>query len=116
MNREIRRQIQGTIVVFCVCFFILLQAMRVQADSGALTQSAFDKKISSLKEKYPNDFTWTGTYAGGKQCWGFAPLIADSVFGGSCNSEWKKKTDILPRGYVLGVDVDILLAEVNRDG
>ena len=63
----------------------------LQAD--AMTRSEFDSKLSSLRSAYPNYSTWTGSYHGGRECFGFARLIADQVFGGdSCG--WPKSYDI----------------------
>ncbi len=54
-------------------------------EAEAITESDFNSRLSTLRSQYPNYSTWTAYYDGGHQCWGFARLIADSVFGGS----WK---------------------------
>lgn len=55
----------------------------------ALTQSEFDQKLSSLRSQYPNYSTCIGTFNGGKQCYGFAHMIGNTIFG-SLPSSWTK--------------------------
>lgn len=60
--------------------------------ASALTQSAFDSKLSLLRSKYPNYSTWYNTFDGGSQCFGFARLIGYEVFG-SYPSTWSVSYD-----------------------
>lgn len=63
----------------------------VQADSNATevyaarssdsVNSAVRDYIYSFQSTYPEGSVWSSSYDGGKQCFGFAMLIADKVFG-----------------------------------
>lgn len=63
----------------------------VQADSAAsevyatrssdAVNSAVKDYIYSFQNIYPEGSVWSSSYDGGKQCFGFAMLIADKVFG-----------------------------------
>ena len=48
--------------------------------SDAVNQGIFDC-IASYKSIYPEGTSWNTSYDGGKQCFGFAMLMADKVFG-----------------------------------
>ena len=85
---------------FLVC--ILMSAMCLMgaaavggqdASAASISQSDFNSKLSSLRASYPNYSTWTGSFDGGTQCYGFARLVAYSVFGEHADS-WSKSYDI----------------------
>ena len=87
---------------------------------GAIPLSEFNSRLDSLRSTYPNYSTWTGTYAGGSQCWGFARLVADNVFGGSWGN-WPqvnsisgvKKGDIVQYGNTSGSGHTIFVTDVS---
>ena len=89
---------------------------------ATISGSEFDSKLSTLRNTYPNYSTWTGTYAGGSQCWGFARLIADKVFGGN-SSSWPqvnnisgvKKGDIVQYGNTSGSGHTIFVTNVSEN-
>ena len=76
------------LLIILLVMTMIIPVRSVEAAGTSVTQSYFDSRLAELRNAYPNYSTWTGTYAGGSQCWGFARLIADSVFGGNCNTEW----------------------------
>ena len=86
-KRKISRNIVGVIfsIIICITGIVFSCTNKVYA----VTQSEFDQKMSSLRSKYPNYSTWTGTFNGGKQCYGFAHMIGNDVFG-SLPSSWTK--------------------------
>ena len=86
-KRKISRNIVG--VIFSIIICITGIALSCTNKVYAVTQSDFDQKMSSLRSKYPNYSTWTGTFNGGKQCYGFAHMIGNDVFG-SLPSSWTK--------------------------
>ena len=86
-KRKISRNIVG--VIFSIIICITGIAFSCTNKVYAVTQSEFDQKMSSLRSKYPNYSTWTGTFNGGKQCYGFAHMIGNDVFG-SLPSSWTK--------------------------
>lgn len=51
------------------------------ARSSDSVNSAVKERIYSFKSTYPEGSVWSSSYDGGKQCFGFAMLIADKVFG-----------------------------------
>lgn len=51
------------------------------ARSSDSVNSAVKDRIYSFKSTYPEGSVWSSSYDGGKQCFGFAMLIADKVFG-----------------------------------
>lgn len=74
----------------CLLAVVMLVGVAPIADIGgtaikasAISQGTFDAKLNELRSSYPNYSTWTGRYGGGSQCWGFARLVEDYVFGGS---------------------------------
>ncbi len=88
----------------------------------AISQSEFNKKLNELRNTYPNYSTWTGTYGGGSQCWGFARLVADYVFGGSYttwstvyNISGVKAGDILQYGNTSGSGHTVFVTSVSGD-
>lgn len=70
---------------------IELDEKSVQTDSNAMevyaarssdsVNSAVKDYIYSFQSTYPEGSVWSSSYDGGKQCFGFAMLIADKVFG-----------------------------------
>ena len=89
---------------------------------NALTENEFNNKLNTLRVQYPNYSEWNDYYDGGHQCWGFARLIADSVFGGS----WKnwaqvnsisnvKAGDILQYGNTSGSGHTVFVTSVSGD-
>ena len=105
----------------CSLFLSLLLLLTVfPLNVEAITESEFDNALASLRNTYPNYSTWNGTYSGGKQCWGFARLIADTVFEGS----WKnwpqvnsisgvKRGDIVQYGNTSGSGHTIFVTNVS---
>ena len=86
MKKNVRRWVALILsFVLCVVGIIYIKSTNVYA----ITQSDFDQKMGSLRSKYPNYSTWTGTFNGGKQCYGFAHMIGNDVFG-SLPSTWSK--------------------------
>ena len=81
------RKITSVLLIIAICLFgtTLFNVDKTYA----LTQSEFDQKLSSLRSQYPNYSTWTGTFNGGKQCYGFAHMIGNTIFG-SLPSSWTK--------------------------
>ena len=59
----------------------------------SISVDTWNTRISQLRQEFPNYSTWTDTFDGGKQCWGFARLIAYRVFDEHA-SNWSKSTDI----------------------
>ncbi|MCI9034683.1 MAG: hypothetical protein HFJ08_11675 [Lachnospiraceae bacterium] len=57
--------------------------------------SGVAEKLNSLRNIYPNGQLWTGSYPQGQyyQCWGFANLIFDSVFGQLPDWQNGRRTD-----------------------
>ncbi len=53
----------------------------IKAESSSGLNEAVKSKILSFKGKYPNESVWKGSHGGGIQCYGFALLMADEVFG-----------------------------------
>ncbi|MGN1193994.1 MAG: GBS Bsp-like repeat-containing protein, partial [Acutalibacteraceae bacterium] len=113
----------------CLMAVVMLVGVAPIADIGgtaikasAITQSTFDSKLNELRSTYPNYSTWTGTYGGGSQCWGFARLVADYVFGGSYTT-WSqvnsisgvKAGDILQYGNTSGSGHTVFVTSVSGD-
>ena len=58
-----------------------------------ISQDTWNTRINQLRQEFPDYSTWTDTFDGGKQCWGFARLMAYRVFDEHA-SGWTKSTDI----------------------
>ena len=61
--------------------------------SATISRAEFDSKLNQLHSQYPDYSTWNGTFDGGKQCFGFARLVAYNVLG-SKPSSWGKNYNI----------------------
>ncbi|MDD6527412.1 MAG: InlB B-repeat-containing protein [Oscillospiraceae bacterium] len=111
----------------CLLAVVMLVGVAPMADIGgtaikasAISQGTFDAKLNELRSSYPNYSTWTGTYGGGSQCWGFARLVADYVFGGSYTT-WSqvnsisgvKAGDILQYGNTSGSGHTVFVTSVS---
>ncbi|MBQ6708244.1 MAG: CHAP domain-containing protein, partial [Clostridia bacterium] len=113
------KKILSFALALIMCFTII-PIMDLGIEASAITQSEFDAKLNSLRSTYPNYSTWTGRYAGGSQCWGFARLVADNVFGGS-HSSWPtvysisgvKAGDILQYGNTSGSGHTVFVTSVS---
>ena len=108
--------------VFFLAALMLLPAAALYPRADALTQDAFVSKLADLRSEYPDYSVWNDWYAGGHQCWGFARLIADSVFKGSCGN-WPqynsissvKPGDILQYGNTSGSGHTVFVTGVSGD-
>lgn len=115
-----QKNIKYRLTACIIALFLLVTSSPLIAE--AISQSTFDGALASLRNTYPNYSTWNGTYAGGKQCWGFARLVADNVFGGSWSS-WPrvnsisgvKKGDIVQYGNTSGSGHTIFVTGVSGD-
>lgn len=80
------------VLVLIICFSVVPMT-DLGIEVSAISESTFNSKLNELRNQYPNYSRWTGTYAGGSECWGFARLVADYVFGGN-SSSWSKVNSI----------------------
>jgi len=111
------KKLMSLLLTLIMCFTII---PIMDLDVSAISQNEFDAKLNSLRSTYPNYSTWTGRYAGGSQCWGFARLVADNVFGGG-HSSWPtvysisgvKAGDILQYGNTSGSGHTVFVTSVS---
>ncbi len=53
----------------------------VEPSATAVSRSTVEAKLAQLAQTYPPGSTWTGSFAGGIQCYGFAKMILYHLFG-----------------------------------
>ena len=85
MKQMIRRWVALMLsFVLCIAGLMITKTTNVYA----ITQSEFDQKLSSLRSEYPNYSVWDGSFDGGTQCYGFANMIGNKVFGSTPSKSW----------------------------
>lgn len=111
-----KRRFLGFIGVFILIFGI------INVSANAITQSEFDSKISGLKSEFPHGKAWTGSFDGGIQCYGYAHMIANRVFGSyaknwtkSYNLNSVKAGDVVQYGNTSGQGHTIFVTSVSGD-
>ncbi len=111
-----KKKIVSAFVLFVMVFNIFIPA------SMAITQSEFDKKLSSLKSTYSHGSQWTQSFDGGIQCYGYANMISYNVFGTSAKY-WSKSYslsgvkagDVIQYGNTTGSGHTIFVTNVSGD-
>ena len=79
-----------SVLVMLSMFFAFSNTAYAASETKYLTQAQVQAKLDELVSKYPDGSVWKGTYDGGNQCYGFARMIVNKVFGktGSDTRKW----------------------------
>lgn len=89
---------------------------------NAMTVSEFNDKIAAQKSLYPHGSTWTSSFDGGSQCFGFAHMMAYNVFGTKAKTWSKvyslnnvKAGDVVQFGNTTGSGHTVFVLSVSGD-
>ena len=116
-----KRRIISALMVFFICITCLSQ-FTLEAYADTISQSEFDAKLTALRTEFPNYSTWTESFDGGSQCFGFARLMGYRVFG-TKPSTWSKvysidgvkAGDLLQYGNTSGSGHTVFVTAVSGD-
>lgn len=116
MRRKLSRFVLTTMAL--VIIFGGIHAVPAQA----VTESEFSSLIATLRNTYPTGSQWNGSFDGGIQCYGFAHLLAHSVYS-SYAKNWPKsyslstvkKGDVVQYGNTSGNGHTIFVTGVSGD-
>ena len=75
-----------------VCFAMLVSVLPTGVVMFANAESDIKTKLESVIASYPAGGRWTGSFDGGKECYGFAKLVIYNLFGKYNSSRYRSWT------------------------
>lgn len=79
--------IQNLLAVFLSLLLCLSLTSTARADTYSV--ESITAKLESVLAEYPHGSTWTDSFDGGKQCYGFAKLVVYKLFGKYTDSKYR---------------------------
>ena len=68
------------VLALLLCFALCL-CLSPMAGADSYAGESVTAKLEAVLAEYPNGSTWTGSFDGGSQCYGFAKLVVYRLFG-----------------------------------